>query len=133
MIDIVRALIHANRRMFEEHIAFILKEIIKALTYLHGHLLAHGDIKGNNILLTTRGEVKLIDFNLSRCSVRDRGSIEKLRQGSPCWMAPEVNKNAWSCIRFQNVVDTFLLCGSNLIFTINSCFHATIFFIINLF
>lgn len=76
--------------MFEDHIAFILKETIKALTYLHGHLLAHGDLKANNILLTNRGEVKLVDFNLSRCCVRDRENTEMCRRGSPCWMAPEV-------------------------------------------
>jgi len=34
----------------------------QALNHLHTHCVMHRDVKGNNILLTSAAEVKLIDF-----------------------------------------------------------------------
>ncbi|XP_033606145.1 neither inactivation nor afterpotential protein C [Cryptotermes secundus] len=87
--DLVRGLQEENRRMTEEHIAYILKEVVKVLVYLHENHVMHRDIKGSNILLTKDGEVKLVDFGLSRLleSTCDKRST---CLGSPGWMAPEV-------------------------------------------
>lgn len=59
------------------------------MIHLHEHNVVHRDIRGNNIVLTKEGEVKLVDFGLSRTL---RYELEKLhtRIGSPSWMAPEV-------------------------------------------
>ena len=89
VVDIVRALQVANKRMSEEHIAYILKKVVKALCYLHDNHIIHRDVRGNNILLASDGEVKLCDFGLSKdfkATLGKRGSCV----GSPCWMAPEV-------------------------------------------
>ncbi|XP_011875420.1 PREDICTED: neither inactivation nor afterpotential protein C isoform X2 [Vollenhovia emeryi] len=89
VMDLVRGIIASDKRIREEHIAFILREVIKALIHLHEHNIIHRDIRGNNIVLTKEGEVKLVDFGLSRTM---KSELEKRRTyiGSPSWMAPEV-------------------------------------------
>lgn len=57
---------------------------------MHGNNVIHRDIKGNNILLTKEGEVKLCDFDLSKRKIKN-GLVNCI--GSPCWMAPEVAEN----------------------------------------
>lgn len=49
----------------------------------------HRDVRGSNIVLTRDGEVKLVDFGLSRMVQNEMGKRYTC-VGSPCWMAPEV-------------------------------------------
>ena len=43
----------------EEWIAYASREILEGLKYLHSMKVIHRDIKGQNILLTDKAEVKL--------------------------------------------------------------------------
>lgn len=91
----------------EPCISVILKETLRALSYLHdqGHL--HRDVKAGNILMDSDGSVKLADFGVSASiyesstsssSFRGGGSAASYSQslmltdvaGTPYWMAPEV-------------------------------------------
>lgn len=101
----------------EEWIAYISREILRGLSYLHSNKVIHRDIKGQNVLLTDNAEVKLgkLDSSVDRvASLFDRSSTElSLRGvslvdfgvsaqldrtigrrntfiGTPYWMAPEV-------------------------------------------
>lgn len=43
-----------------------MSQILHGLKYLHDHQILHRDIKGSNILLNNRGELRVTDFGLSR-------------------------------------------------------------------
>ncbi|KAG8370360.1 hypothetical protein BUALT_Bualt14G0108800 [Buddleja alternifolia] len=85
----------------EPCIATVLKEILSALSYLHGQGHLHRDIKAGNILIDSNGVVKLADFGVS-ASIYDSSigtsgyssSSSSMRltdvAGTPYWMAPEV-------------------------------------------
>ncbi|XP_041979804.1 neither inactivation nor afterpotential protein C isoform X2 [Aricia agestis] len=89
VIDMVRKLKAMDRKMSEEHIAYILKYTIKAVVYLHDNSILHRNIRCSNILISKEGEVKLTDFSLS-CKLNGPDDKAKLSIGSPSWMAPEM-------------------------------------------
>lgn len=91
--EFVRRLNVANRRISEEHVAYILRETATALMHLHKNHFVHRDVRGSNILLTSEGEVKLCDFGLTALTGDTMGKRSTCI-GSPSWMAPEMFANA---------------------------------------
>ncbi|KAI8977211.1 kinase-like domain-containing protein [Mycotypha africana] len=76
------------------------RECLEGIAYLHSKNYMHRDIKSENILVNTLGEVKLADFGLAASTNR----INHARLGTAKWMAPEVvdgksykaNVDVWS-------------------------------------
>jgi len=70
-------------------VAYVLKETLEAIRFLHLNRVVHRDIKGQNILMTELGSIKLVDFGVS-AMVDPRRPTRNTFIGTPYWMAPEV-------------------------------------------
>ncbi|XP_028288667.1 myosin-IIIa [Parambassis ranga] len=87
--DLAKGMLKRGDRMDEAVIAYILHEALMGLQHLHINKTIHRDVKGNNILLTTQGGVKLVDFGVSAQLTNTR-LRRNTSVGTPFWMAPEV-------------------------------------------
>nr|XP_055071518.1 myosin-IIIb isoform X7 [Misgurnus anguillicaudatus] len=87
--DLIKGLLMRGKRLEEPIISHILYGALLGLQHLHNNRIIHRDVKGNNILLSTDGGVKLVDFGVSAqlTSARLRRNTSV---GTPFWMAPEV-------------------------------------------
>lgn len=94
----VAAMLNSYGKLKEPLIRNFVRQILEGLSYLHSKDIIHRDIKGANVLVDNKGNIKISDFGISkRVEVSNLGNPAKHNnrtslQGSVFWMAPEVVK-----------------------------------------
>ena len=70
----------------------LFKAVCKAVQYAHQNLIVHRDLKPSNILVTSQGEVKLLDFGIAKLLEEEEVEIHTrtgLRVMTPEYASPE--------------------------------------------
>ena len=86
--------------MTEEVAKGFIRQLLAGVAHCHSKLIAHRDLKLENVLLTSSGVVKIIDFGLSHVySAAEDGTADRSKAltdmcGSKSYAAPEVLSGA---------------------------------------
>jgi len=75
-----------HKRLPENEVRRLVRQLVGALAYLHQRAIAHRDIKLENVLLDEKCDVRLIDFGFA---ILSRGKL-RVPCGSPAYTAPEI-------------------------------------------
>jgi len=67
----------------------VLGDIAAGLGFAHSRGVVHRDVKPANILVTSEGRVKLLDFGLARMAFRETITKRGIVLGTPDYMSPE--------------------------------------------
>ncbi|CCM02112.1 uncharacterized protein FIBRA_04189 [Fibroporia radiculosa] len=66
-------------------------DIARALVYLHARKCIHRDLKGENLLVTANGRLKITDFGFARIAARNAEESKRLTFcGTDSYMSPEI-------------------------------------------
>jgi serine/threonine protein kinase len=85
----LRLLLRSEGTMNETKIAYIIACIGSALHHIHQHQVIHRDVKPENIMFTTQGIPKLIDFGIAHLSPTSDICVCQSRSGTTQYMSPE--------------------------------------------
>ena len=84
----LQELLAGGGRLPIPQVADVARQAAEALDYAHGCGVVHRDIKPGNIVLTTGGQAKVLDFGIARAPSGDGTKPGRLL-GTPNYMAPE--------------------------------------------
>ena len=72
-----------------------MEKLFRAINHCHASGVVHRDIKPENIMVDLDGELKFIDFGLSK-KFSDHSKSLKTVVGTPFYMAPEVIESKYN-------------------------------------
>ncbi|OGH57411.1 MAG: hypothetical protein A3G34_04440 [Candidatus Lindowbacteria bacterium RIFCSPLOWO2_12_FULL_62_27] len=87
--SLARIMGQAPARINEKLTETVLRGVARILAYAHSLGILHRDVSPQNILITEGGEVKLIDFGISKLADEITLSMTGEYLGTPAYMAPE--------------------------------------------
>ncbi len=89
--ETLRELIRSGRRVMPERVAEIGSAVLAALDYSHRHGIIHRDIKPGNVMLTTTGQVKVMDFGIARAVADSSATMTQTASvlGTAQYLSPE--------------------------------------------
>ncbi len=61
-------------RPTEPQVKCYMKQLLVGLNYCHANGVLHRDIKGSNLLISNKGQLKLADFGLARPYTENQGN-----------------------------------------------------------
>lgn len=82
-------LLKRRKRLTEFETRVYTKQIADALSYMHGHMIIHRDLKLSNMFLSDKMEVKLGDFGLA-AKLLEKDDKRYTVCGTPNYIAPEI-------------------------------------------
>lgn len=92
------------KRLHGDEARKLFQQLIDAVDYCHCRDVSHRDLKPQNLLLDSQGNLKVSDFGLS--ALKKPGALLSTPCGSPSYVAPELLKNqgyegaaadVWAC------------------------------------
>ncbi|KAG6908045.1 hypothetical protein DXG01_006407 [Tephrocybe rancida] len=88
----VRLFIHDKTRDFPWRLRLsFATDVARALAYLHARKCIHRDLKGENLLVTANGRLKITDFGFARIAARNEEESKRLTFcGTDSYMSPEI-------------------------------------------
>jgi len=84
-------LIKQKGNLCEEEAKPIFRQIVYGLAHLNCRGVLHRDIKLDNVLMNSKGEVKICDFGVSK--IIDKNKLINDQCGTPAYLAPEIIAN----------------------------------------
>lgn len=72
----------------EDKVCKIMRMLLSGLHHIHDNNVVHRDLKAENCMIDKDGELRIIDFGLSKMVAHEEN--EQLILGTPYYMAPEV-------------------------------------------
>ncbi len=82
-------LLAKKRRFSEDQTRFYAAQIVLALEHLHAKDVVYRDLKPENVLIDSKGYIRITDFGLSRQNVNDSSGAKSIC-GTPEYLAPEI-------------------------------------------
>jgi beta-lactam-binding protein with PASTA domain len=87
----LKELLNSGNKLVPERALEITSGILAALDYSHRHGIVHRDIKPGNVMLTTTGAVKVMDFGIARATADagHTGTSTSTVMGTAAYLSPE--------------------------------------------
>lgn len=132
-IDLYKV-IKSKQKLTDEHVQYIIYQIVRGLHYMHSANVIHRDLKPSNILATENCDIKMCDFGLARNIDLDNEEGLTEYVVTRYYRAPEVMLSSheyakpldiWSvgCTFAELVTGTILFSGENYIKQIKLIFE----------